>query len=129
MPIRRGDIKKIEALRQHHDEVIEWIAHTSHGGYLMLRMEDEPFERISMILTSSTFGVTGRWDYTFEECGDGVNLTIEENSIIPSFWYRMFLYIRGRHIHLEKEICSIVYFIQQKNKGSNGRPTARATTI
>jgi len=116
-------------LRHHHDEVTEWIAHTSHGGYLMLKMEYEPYDRLTMILTASTFGVTGRWDYSFHECGEGVNLTIEENSIIPSFWYRIFLCIRGRHIHLEKEMSSIAYFIKQKKQDGSGPRSAKAMVM
>ena len=106
----RTGVRNIEVLREHHGKIIEWMVHTTRGGFRVYRMEERP-EVLTKILLSSTFDVTGRWDYHFETKPGGVRLVMEENSIIPSFFYRTYLLIRGRDLHLRREMKRIKDYV------------------
>jgi hypothetical protein len=107
----RDGIRSIEILREHNGMVVEWLVHTSRGGFRLFRIEEHPPEQLTKILVSSTFGVSGHWTYTFEEKTDGVRLTIEETSAIPSFLYRTYLLLRGRNLHLKRELRRIEDYV------------------
>ena len=112
----RTDIKSVEIIREHNGMAIEWIVHTTRGGFRIYRIESRSEFQFSKILVSSTFGVTGRWDYFIERHHDGVTLTIDENCMIPSFLYRTWLLIRGKNLHLRYEINGIEKFIGKQSK-------------
>ena len=108
---KRKGIKDIEVLREYEGRPIEWILHTTHGGFRVYRIEERVYEQLSKILVSSTFGVTGRWDYRFEKIPGGVKITIEEYTVIPSFWYRSYLLVSGRKLHVTREMHRIEEFV------------------
>jgi hypothetical protein len=107
----RDGIRSIEILREHNGMVVEWLVHTSRGGFRLFRIEERPQEQLTKILVSSTFGVTGHWIYNLEPKPDGVHLTIEETSVIPSLWYRTYLLLRGKNLHLKRELRRIEDFV------------------
>lgn len=112
----RDGIRSIEVLREHNGVVVEWLAHTSHGGFRLFRIEERSPEQLTKILVASTFGVTGYWTYNLEPKSGGVRLTIEETSIIPSFWYRTYLLLRGNKLHLNRELRRIEDFVNSQER-------------